>query len=90
MSAIATEGNQALYIGDRRSFRIDAGQPREGGDGSEFIPFEEGTIEEAVATFLAFGGEHVFLQDANSLAMWPEQLVEVLEPVLDRYQHYLR
>jgi len=43
--AIATEGNQALYLGDRRSFRIDAGEPREDGDGSEFIPFAEGTVE---------------------------------------------
>lgn len=43
--AIATEGNRSLYLGDRRSFRIDAGQPLEDGDGSEFIPFEEGTIE---------------------------------------------
>ena len=31
-----------------------------------------------VATFLAGGGEHVFLQDANSLVMRAEQLVQVL------------
>ncbi len=49
-----------------------------------------------VATFLAFGGKHVFLQDANSLAMRPEQLVEVLEhlgrafPSITRITSYAR
>ncbi len=49
-----------------------------------------------VATFLAFGGEHVFLQDANSLVMRPEQLVEVLEhlraafPTITRITSYAR
>ena len=51
-----------------------------------------------VATFLAFGGRHVFLQDANSLAMRPEQLTEVLAhlrapdrfPEVDRITSYAR
>lgn len=38
-----------------------------------------------VAAFLAFGGEHVFLQDANSLVMRPEQLEEVLLHLLGRF-----
>ena len=51
-----------------------------------------------VATFLALGARHVFLQDANSLAMRPEQLTEVLEhlraphrfPTVDRITSYAR
>ena len=42
--AIATEGNQALYLG-KRGFTIPAGEPRADGEGSELIPFTEGTIE---------------------------------------------
>jgi len=34
-----------------------------------------------LATFLAAGGRNVFLQDANSLVMRPEQLVQVLDAV---------
>jgi len=51
-----------------------------------------------VATFLAFGGRHVFLQDANSLVMRPEKLVAVLRhlrhedrfPAVDRITSYAR
>lgn len=49
-----------------------------------------------VATFLATGGRHAFLQDANSLAMRPEQLVRVLEHLtatfttIDRITTYAR
>jgi len=49
-----------------------------------------------VATFLATGGKHAFLQDANSLVTRPEQLEEVLRhltsrfPGLDRITTYAR
>jgi len=49
-----------------------------------------------VAHFLAAGGRHVFLQDANSLAMRPEQLVLVLDqlrrtfPTVRRVTSYAR
>ena len=49
-----------------------------------------------VATFLATGGKHVFLQDANSLVMRPEKLDLVLRhlterfPTVDRITTYAR
>ena len=43
--AIRTEGNQALHLAGTRSFRIEPGTPREDGDGTQFLPYYEGTIE---------------------------------------------
>jgi biotin synthase-like enzyme len=49
-----------------------------------------------VATFLASGGAHAFLQDANSLVMRPEELLRVLDalretfPSIDRVTSYAR
>ncbi len=43
--AIATPGNQALYLGGRRKFTLQSAEPHASGDGTKFLPFKEGTIE---------------------------------------------
>jgi hypothetical protein len=69
--------------------------------GGERMPCSEGGVVFGgggvqVATFLAGGGEHVFLQDANSLVMRPEQLLQVLGalretfPTINRVTSYAR
>ena len=43
----ATErpGDQALYLTGKRGFRLDAGPAHPSGNGGQFVPFEQGTIE---------------------------------------------
>ena len=43
--AIQTEGNQALYLDGRRKFILDVGHERDSGNGYQFVPFQQGTIE---------------------------------------------
>ena len=43
--AINTEDNQALYLGPKGKFTLQAGEKHPSGDGSMFLPFSEGTIE---------------------------------------------
>ncbi|MBT3376212.1 MAG: hypothetical protein HN742_28930 [Lentisphaerae bacterium] len=43
--AIRTKGNQALHLAGKRHFRIAPGAPRADGDGTQFLPYHEGTIE---------------------------------------------
>ena len=43
--ALTIVGDQALHIGGRTTFRLKAGSPRPDGDGGQFLPFKQGTIE---------------------------------------------
>jgi len=43
--AIDTPGNQSLYATGNRALRIDPGEPHPSGDGSQFLPFKQGTVE---------------------------------------------
>jgi len=40
-----TPGNQALYLGGKRSLTMEGGPPHASGEGNQFLPFKEGTIE---------------------------------------------
>jgi len=43
--ALDTPGNQALHLAGGRAFVMDGGKPHPSGDGLQFLPFEQGTIE---------------------------------------------
>lgn len=43
--AIAAPGNQALHLGGKRAFRLEAGPAHPSGDGGQFLPYKQGTIE---------------------------------------------
>ena len=43
--AIEGETNQALRLSGKKTFRLAAGPPHESGDGGQFVPYKEGTIE---------------------------------------------
>ena len=42
---IATSDNRALQLTGRRTMRLEAGSPHPSGDGGQFLPFSQGTIE---------------------------------------------
>jgi hypothetical protein len=43
--AVRTPNNQALHIAGRRVFALEAGPAHASGDGGQFLPFKQGTIE---------------------------------------------
>ena len=43
--ALETPGNQAVHLTERHWLRIDGGAPHPSGDGLQFLPFKQGTIE---------------------------------------------
>ena len=43
--AIETPGNQALHLAGKRWLRLEGGAPHPSGDGTQFLPFKQGTIE---------------------------------------------
>lgn len=43
--AVEAEGSQALRLAGRRGFRLDSGPAHPSGDGGQFLPYRQGTIE---------------------------------------------
>jgi len=42
---IDAPGNQAVHLGGKRFFRLAGGEPHPSGDGLQFVPFKQGTVE---------------------------------------------
>jgi hypothetical protein len=75
--AIQTSGNRALYLDAKRTFTLNKGGPHASGDGSQFLPFKQGTIEfffkPAWSTFdlSVAASKEIVLVKTDSDGTWP-------------------